>query len=174
MEKSSTKWKRVRTELGFTQKQVAEALGVSTNYVWMIEKGSHEPSAELDGKLEVLRVGRYTVTPPITKSNSLTTDPKSKRQDRSVPLYHIAVEPWEALELLTDDELSKLLSRAFDSRNAGALGALTYIVERRNKWEEAKPSVVAEDSGTGYTVRKNQQTKDAPDEHERKEQQRPE
>lgn len=36
--------KRIRTELGMTQAEFAEKLNLSQNFIWMIEKGSRDPS----------------------------------------------------------------------------------------------------------------------------------
>lgn len=36
--------KRIRNELGMTQSDFAEKLNLSQNFIWMIEKGSREPS----------------------------------------------------------------------------------------------------------------------------------
>lgn len=36
--------KYIRTERGMTQTEIAEKLGLSQNYIWMIEKGERSPS----------------------------------------------------------------------------------------------------------------------------------
>ncbi len=69
MKKTSSNWREVRTALGLTQKQVAEALGVSSNYVWMIEKGSNQPSPALQEKFDSLVRGDLVSDPESPDSN---------------------------------------------------------------------------------------------------------
>lgn len=40
----NTRIKAIRLELGLTQTEFGEKLGISQNYVWMIEKGDRTPS----------------------------------------------------------------------------------------------------------------------------------
>ena len=42
--------KEIRTFLGFSQRQFAEALGVSRNYITLIEMGKRTPSGDLQRK----------------------------------------------------------------------------------------------------------------------------
>ncbi len=73
MKKSSTNWREVRTALGLTQKQVAEAVGVSANYVWMIEKGENEPSPALQEKFDALAHGQLEYSPKPSHSKPTLT-----------------------------------------------------------------------------------------------------
>lgn len=54
---------RLRHEHNMTQAELASALGVSTNYVWMIEKGTKEPSKKLVRKLVLLESGDAPLFP---------------------------------------------------------------------------------------------------------------
>lgn len=148
MQKSSTNWKQVRTALGLTQKQVAAALGVSANYVWMIEKGTNQPSADLQQKFWALTDGqalstteesdRSTQSPVHSKSPGVVREESPPYGARTL-IYQIPVEPWEAIALLTDAEWGNLMTRAVESKNAGAIGALTHEMKRRAKLPEKMP-----------------------------------
>lgn len=83
MKKSSSNWREVRTALGLTQKQVAEAVGVSTNYVWMIERGDNEPSPALQEKFDQLARGELVSLSARGGSNSQSKPPFSYTQDTS-------------------------------------------------------------------------------------------
>lgn len=51
------KVKRIRKEMKLTQEQVAEKVGVSTNYIGFIEQGRYAPSLEVIEKIaKVLKV----------------------------------------------------------------------------------------------------------------------
>ena len=50
--KTAQDFKKVREDLNLTQKQLAEALGVARNYIYLIESGKMPVSKKLDQALE--------------------------------------------------------------------------------------------------------------------------
>lgn len=109
---------KVRKEIGLTQDSFAEKIGLSKNFVWMIEKGERVPSErtinaicrEFDVNKEWLLTGEGEMFKALTRSQTITNfmgdlvvDDNSFKARLIEALAKLDESEWETLEKIAKD-----------------------------------------------------------------------
>ncbi len=127
MKKSETKLERVvrlRSEMDLTQDELGAALGVTGNYIYLIEAGKKNPSDKLMAKLNRLEV---------SKSNS------GRQPDfvEETPDIRYSVAP-RGLDAASTDALENLLESFVQEKDYGVVGKLADELLHRKINEKLK------------------------------------
>lgn len=105
-------FKKVRKVLGISQEEMGEKLGVSGNYVYLIESGKKIPSRKLEGRFNELKKKSHAVLKALTHDLGHGNNVDSNM--REMPTVNYGAEDWKARAIRAETELRELRRRLAD------------------------------------------------------------